>query len=217
MTDEDKEAAFKTEEELARGRNHLDNTCTPGDVESEVEWIEAIVIRVLDWHDHDLQHLFANRDASEPLIHYLEATEIGNKRAEKDMERTEEERNETWGWNELEEDPAEREREEASSAPHGQCNSFDGIVAPLMTSPRCTGSFTYEAASTSLSQQEALSTAISLYDKLSTTSSHHPRLPEELIHSHTDGFRPFQQASNTVYVVHIDADDPSVSILQEWH
>jgi 23S rRNA A1618 N6-methylase RlmF len=63
------------------------------------------------WQHHDLQHLFANRDASKPLLEYLETTEIGNKTAEKDMERAEEERDEMWGWNVLEEEPEARPRD----------------------------------------------------------------------------------------------------------
>jgi lipoprotein NlpI len=59
----------------------------------------------------DLQHLFANRDATKPLLSYLEAAEIGNKTAERDMERAEEERDELWGWNVLDEDPEDRDRE----------------------------------------------------------------------------------------------------------
>lgn len=62
------------------------------------------------WQHHDLQHLFANRDATKPLLNYLEATEIGNKTAEKYMERNEEERVELWDWDIVEEDPEQRAR-----------------------------------------------------------------------------------------------------------
>lgn len=66
-------------------------------------------------HHHYLQHLFANRDASKPLLSYLEATEIGKKNCRKGH-GTSGGRETQCGdgdvrWNVLEEDPDERERE----------------------------------------------------------------------------------------------------------
>jgi lipoprotein NlpI len=83
------------------------------------------------WQHHDLQHLFANRDASKPLLSYLEATEIGNKIAEKDMERAEEERDETWGWNALEEEPEVRQRDMERDRVENRLRAAEAFIAGL--------------------------------------------------------------------------------------
>jgi hypothetical protein len=91
------------------------------------------------WQHHDLQHLFANRNASKPLLEYLEATEIGNKTAEKDMERAEEERDEMWGWTVLEEDPDIRTREDDRIRMENRLRAAEDFIARVIADVEAAG------------------------------------------------------------------------------
>jgi lipoprotein NlpI len=71
------------------------------------------------WPIFSWKYLVASWDASKPLLSYLEATDIEKTAAKEDVERPAEERDETWGWDVLEEEPEDEKEMEGGTNERG--------------------------------------------------------------------------------------------------
>jgi hypothetical protein len=56
------------------------------------------------WHHRKVCHLFASRECTAALLEFIENTEVGNRKEEKEMKIREEERDEEMGWEDLHDD-----------------------------------------------------------------------------------------------------------------